>query len=293
MAKICLVTDSTADIPKELLEELEVTIVPLKVHVGEETFLDGVTITSAEFYKKLPGLSSLPTTSQPSPADFADTYQALAEKYGEDVQILSIHLSAALSGTYQSAVLAKSMAEGLDIEVLDSKKASYALGQIVINVARAIRDGKSREECIRLAKRMIDGQQVYFIVDTLHYLQKGGRIGKASAILGTLLNVKPILSLDQEGEVYVFDKVRGTKKAVKRILDHLEAFAEGEPVQAAVLHSDLEGGQAFMDQIQAQFHPEELVFSELGPVIGTHTGPGLIGVVMIKKKDVDSDSANK
>ncbi len=287
MAKLCVVTDSTADIPSHMLKQTDVTVVPLKVHIGDETYLDGETITPSQFYKKLKEMDGIPTTSQPSPMDFVHTYKKLKEKYGDDVQIISVHLSAALSGTFQSANLAKSMLEDLDITVIDSKKASYALGHIVVKLLRAVDQGKKRDECVELVERWIESQQVYFVVDTLEYLQKGGRIGKASAVLGTLLNVKPILSLDSDGEVYPFDRVRGSKRAIQRILDLAEQFVGKGDAEIAVIHSDnLEGAERFKMMISERLphiREEEIVMSELGPVIGSHTGSGVLAILMDKK----------
>ncbi|MBO8171086.1 MAG: DegV family protein [Bacillaceae bacterium] len=286
MSKVCIVTDSTADIPPHILEKLDVTIVPLKVHMGEDTYLDGQTITTSEFYKRLPQEAQLPSTSQPSPMDFVDAYKKLAEQHGPDVQIISVHLSAAMSGTYQSANLASSMLEDMDITVMDSKKASYALGHIIVKLDQAVKQGKSRDECVELVEKMIVSQQVYFIVDTLEYLQKGGRIGKASALLGTLLNVKPILSLDLDGEIYAFDKVRGSKRAVRRILELCEHYVkENGSVELAILHSDNhEKAEQFRQQLQALIgEDEEIIVSELGPVIGAHIGPGVLAVLMDQK----------
>ncbi len=212
MESIYVVTDSTADIPKDLAKTLGITVVPLKVHMLKETYLDGETITPEQFYEQLKISGELPTTSQPSPMDFVDIYKNLAN--GKPAKIVSIHLSAALSGTVQSALLAKTMVEelGIDVHVFDSKKASYSIGIIVVGVAKAIQEGKTFDEVIEIANDLIERTQVYFMVDTLTYLQKGGRIGRAASLFGTLLNIKPILSLNDQGEVYAVDKVRGSKR---------------------------------------------------------------------------------
>jgi len=283
MAIVKIVTDSTADIPKHMIDELGITVVPLKVHFGKETYRDGVDITSKDFYQKLEGADQLPTTSQPSPVDFVETYKRLHTE-DEDVQIISIHLSAALSGTVQSALLAQSMLdEKIDITVIDSKQASYGIGIIVIAVAEAAKAGKSKEECLAIAKHLIKNIKIYFLVDTLQYLQKGGRIGKASAVLGSLLNIKPILSLDENGEVLAVDKVRGQKKALGRIFELLKEFAGNDGVRIGVCHATAENeALECLKQVKAEFQVKTEVVTEIGPVIGTHVGPKTIAIIMIK-----------
>jgi DegV family protein with EDD domain len=282
MGNVFVVTDSTADIPQTLAEQLGITIVPLKVHFGEETYEDGVTITANEFYQKLQTSERLPTTSQPSPLDFVNIYKKLAEGK-EEVHIISIHLSSALSGTFQSASIAQNMLEGsVKVTVIDGKKASYATGIIVVAVAEAAKAGMSAEACLERAYYLVENTHVYFLVDTLQFLQKGGRIGKASALLGTLLNIKPILSLDLAGEVYAKDKVRGAKKAFARILELLKHDAAPyNKIRIGVSHaaSPQEAGE-IADILKREFNVDEIVVTDIGSVIGTHVGPGTIAIML-------------
>jgi DegV family protein with EDD domain len=284
MALVKIVTDSTADIPAHIVQELGITIVPLKVHFEDETFLDGVTIQPEQFYQKLETAETLPTTSQPSPIDFVDTYKGLVNHDAGNVQIISIHLSAALSGTVQSANLAQSMLEEqMDITVIDSKKASYAIGIIVVELAKAAKEGKSKEECLALAHYLIKESAVYFLVDNLTYLQKGGRIGKASAVLGSLLNIKPILSLDEQGEVYAIDKVRGNKKALHRIIHLLKEFSGDHHVHIGISHAaSFAEADIVAQELKQNFQVKDEVITDIGPVIGTHVGPKTIAIMMIK-----------
>jgi DegV family protein with EDD domain len=282
--KLHIVTDSTADIPKELASALGIHVVPLKVYIEDKTYLDGVTLTTQEFYEKLATVDKLPRTSQPSPVDFADMYESLAAE-GEEAEIISLHLSSSLSGTYQTANLAKDMVEDkIKVHVVDSRTASYALGAIVVAVAKAAREGKNVQQCLDLAHRLIANHKVFFVMDTLMYLQKGGRIGKASAVLGSLLNVKPILTFDETGEVAAVEKVRGKKKAVNRVLDLAKEFAGGEPVVAAVVHTTSEEeAQALKLRVAEELNvTEDIVITELGPVVGTYGGPGLLAVTLYK-----------
>jgi DegV family protein with EDD domain len=281
---IVILTDSASDIDASVRQSLGIVAVPLKVMFGSETFQDGVTISSTAFFEKLKQSNVLPTTSQPSPLEFAEAYKAIYEQHGKGVQIISILLSGALSGTYQSAVIAKSMLEEeIDITVIDSRKASYVHGMICVEVAKAAQEGKSKQQILDMIDRYLDEVQVYFIVDTLEFLQKGGRIGRASAVIGSLLNIKPILTLDPAGYVTAFDKVRGTKKALNRTIDALQEYASGKPVKIAVLHSTVpdQAGEV-LQRIKDEFDVVDSHLEEVGPVIGTHTGPGLLGIVMVK-----------
>lgn len=284
MSLVRIVTDSTADIPVSIVEELGITIVPLKVHFGKETFLDGVNIQPDEFYKKLATASELPTTSQPSPIDFLEKYKGIQKETDEKVQIISIHLSSALSGTVQSASLAQSMLDTqIDVTVIDSKKASYAIGIIVVEVAKAAKAGKSKEECIALVKYLLKESVVYFLVDNLSYLQKGGRIGKASSLLGSILNIKPILSLDEYGEVYVIDKVRGNKKALQAIIHLLKEFSGDKEVHIGLSHAaSPSSAQEALEQLNGEFMVKDQVITNIGPVIGTHVGPKTLAIMMVK-----------
>ncbi|MGG1661560.1 DegV family protein [Brevibacillus sp. NRS-1366] len=281
---IVILTDSASDIDASVRQSLGIVAVPLKVMFGSETYLDGVTISSSAFFEKLKQSHVLPTTSQPSPLEFAESYKAIHEQYGEDVQIIAILLSGSLSGTYQSAMIAKSMLEeNMDITVIDSRKASYVHGMICVEAAKAAQAGKNKEQILDIIDRYLDEVQVYFIVDTLEFLQKGGRIGRASAVIGSLLNIKPILMLDPAGYVSAFDKVRGTKKALNRVLETLQEYAQGQPVKVAVLHSSVPDQAAeILERVKREFQVTASHLEEIGPVIGTHTGPGLIGIVMVK-----------
>jgi len=282
LRKVKVITDSTADIPAELIQELDISVVPLKVHLQGQTYLDRVDIQPEEFYQKLQEADELASTSQPSPIDFVETYRAAAKDGGVD--LLSIHLSSALSGTFQSALLAKSMVEDeFKITVIDSKKASYPIGMIVVEAARAAKEGKSLDECVSLVNRMIEDMGVYFMVDTLEYLQKGGRIGKASALVGSLLNIKPILSFNEHGEVCPVDKVRGKSRAEARVMELVREKAGDKGLQkAAICHANRrEEAEKWAERLRTEFAVEDLVITDVGPVVGTHVGPGTIAVVVL------------
>lgn len=276
---IKIVTDSTADLPQILAEELDIAVVPLKVHFGEEEFLDWIDLDSDSFFTKLKGSDVMPRTSQPSPADF----EAVYKRVGEDGDmVISIHISAQLSGTYQSAMIAKSTLEGQDIEVVDSKVTSMALGIVVVEAARAARAGKSRDEILAQVYDNLTRVKVYFGVDTLEYLQRNGRIGKAAALLGGLLNVKPLLTLI-DGSIHPRDKVRGKSKLQERFVTLIgEELGENVKGKAVILHGNvLEEALKLKEKVEAKYDFSEVLVSSIGAVIGTHTGPGVLGVVVL------------
>lgn len=275
---VVLVTDSTADIPLETREKLGISMVPLKVNFGQESFLDNIELRPAQFYEKLIAFGKPATSSQPSPADFYDVYKKLTD---EGHSVISVQLSGAMSGTYQSATIAKSMLDdGADVTVIDSRSASYGYGKIVVDAAEMAQSGASKEEVLAAIHKMRAELRLYFLVDTLEYLQKGGRIGKASAMLGSLLNIKPILSIDDEGVVHSFDKARGQKRAMARIAEVLEQDLKSTPVSLTLATTPgyTEGAAEIAELLKSRLNVREYYESEIGPVVGAHAGPGTIGL---------------
>lgn len=281
MSQVFIVTDSTADIPDELVAKYQIHVVPLRVVFNQETYLDGIELSPATFYEKLGNAKELPTTSQPSPVEFMNVYSRILNEHPGS-QIVSIHLSSAMSGTYQSALLGKSMLEDeqtVEITVIDSKSASYGYGLLVVHAAQLAQAGKNAQEIEADVYRLQQQRKLYFLVDTLEYLQKGGRIGKASAILGTLLNIKPVLSIDDEGVIYAVEKIRGQKKAMERIIQMFEQDFAGKRINIAVGHTaNPATAEAFISMIQPRFDLGEVVYPNIGAVIGSHVGFGTIAV---------------
>ncbi|TMW73176.1 DegV family protein [Alteribacter natronophilus] len=282
MGNVKVVTDSTADLPQGLIEALNISVVPLKVHFGSDTYEDGVDLSPDEFYEKLGNSELMPSTSQPTPFQFEEQYRSFAEDGYSS--IISIHLSSRLSGTYQSAVIASQELEGeVDVTVVDSKKASYAIGIIVTEIARMAKDGAGKDECLARLDELLSNTAVYFMVDTLEYLEKNGRIGKASAVLGSLLKIKPILSLNGEGEVYPADKARGSKKAVSKIIAELEKAAGGSPVHIGLSHARAEqAAEDLASRAKEHLDVRSTVITTIGPVIGAHVGPGTVSISVMK-----------
>lgn len=280
MTHAVIVTDSTADIPEELVSKYDIHVVPLRLMFGEETFQDGVDISAEVFYKRLVQSDQLPTTSQASPADYMHVYQNIMTLHPGS-PIISIHISSGLSGTYQSAVLAKSLMEDPpEITVVDSRSASYGFGLLVVHAARLAAEGKSADEIVASVEQMRQQRKLYFLVDTLEYLQKGGRIGKAAAIIGNLLNIKPILSIDTEGIIYAVEKVRGRKKAIARMIERFQEDLGGiQNINVAVGHTaDPASADPVLEELSRHYHLGEVVLTNVGPVVGSHVGPGTLAV---------------
>ena len=274
-----IVTDSTSDLPAEICRELDVTVVPLTVMFGDQGYRDGVDLGTDEFYKKLIESDKLPTTSQPSAGVFAEAYKEVAKETDE---ILSIHISGKLSQTYNSARLAASEMDGSNVEVMDSLQVSLGLGEIVIAAARAAKDGASMEDLKQLVTNMMPGTRTLALLETLEYLAKGGRIGKVQAFLGnslrplSILKVIPIVEV-RNGEAHPFERVRTRRKGLDRLI--AEAQGEGGIKMAGVAYStNREEAESVLERLRPLVEPENLVLSRFGPVLGTHLGPGALGL---------------
>ncbi len=269
-----IVTDSTSDIPPELAAELGVTVVPLTVFFGEEAFKDGIDITRDEFMQRLTTGGVFPRTSQPSPGDFLEVYKKLTEAGDE---VVSIHISDKLSGTLNSARSAVQALSGARIELVDTQLASLALTLVVRAAAVAANGGAAVEEVARIAEQTASKIDLFFLLDTLEYLSKGGRIGKAQALIGGLLSIKPVLKL-VDGELHPHEKVRTRAKALARMK---EIAAAGAPYEEIALIHELaaEDVQAFEDVLRP-LSKAPLLVGLIGSVIGTHTGPNVDGFAM-------------
>jgi DegV family protein with EDD domain len=276
MPKIAIVTDSTASLPQDLVDKHNIHVIPCKVLFGNETFCDGVDLAPSEFYQRLRESSALPTTSQPSSGEFCELYESLAEEYDS---ILSIHVSEHLSGTLASAHAACATVPDIPIEIIDSKFVSLGLGMVLFAAARAVAEGKSAAEAAEAARDVMAKMNIIFVPDTLEYLAKGGRIGGASALLGSVLQIKPILYIE-DGRIEPLEKVRSTKKARKRLVEIMaEKVGSAERVHAAVIHADcLEAAEGVRDEIAQRFDCAELYVTEIGSGVGTHAGPGTVGI---------------
>ena len=276
---IKVVTDSTSDLPPELAKELDITVVPLNVMFGTETYKDNVDITADEFYERLQTGGVLPKTSQPSPGDFAQVY----DEVGKDADgILSAHISAKLSGTYNSAVQAVGETEAAcPIEVVDTAQVSMALGLVAVTAARAARDGATLEQARDAAVEAAGRARCFAAFDTLEYLEKGGRIGKASAMVGSMLKLKPMIVI-RDGEVQPLAKPRTTAKAVARLQQVVRDLGSAEAL--CVMYSTTPDVARKVADDLADVLPEgaEPMITRFGPVIGTYAGPGAVGVGVVE-----------
>ncbi|MDQ7793715.1 MAG: DegV family protein [bacterium] len=278
MGKVGIIADSTCDLPGSLIKELGVRIVPLTVHFGDEQFRDHYDLTSQGFIDKLVTSKHHPRTSQPSPNDFAEVYRELSGQY-ESLVVLTI--SSKLSGTYQSAVMALELAGNPDVEIVDTRSASLGVGAVVVAAARAAAAGKNKQEVVAAARRVADNLRVFFVVDTLEYLERNGRIGKAQFLLGTLLKIKPILTLE-DGVVASLEKVRGKAKVIPRLVELAGETAGGREVDLAVVHAAApEEARQLRQALSGSLKVRELLAGQLGPVIATHAGPGTLGLFVV------------
>jgi DegV family protein with EDD domain len=276
MRKVAIVTDSTAYIPLDLVQKHHITVLPQILVWGQETFQDGVDIQPDEFYSRLSKAKVMPTTSQVTIGTFKETFSRLAEEgYG----ILAILVGTKLSGKIDSAVKAYGMLPDTQIEIVDSCTTTMALGFAVLEAAKAAEEGADLRECRAVAERASEHVGVVFAVDTLEFLHRGGRIGGGTRFLGTALNLKPILEVTG-GRVEAIERVRTRKKSLQRLIELAEDRIEGrQPVRLAVLHANVaEEAQALPSEGGNRLNAVETVFSQVSPVVGTHTGPGTLGL---------------
>lgn len=282
MGRIAFVTDSVAGIPADQVKKYDITVVPLQVIFGTESFRDGIDLTQDQFFDRLKAAKTLPTTSQPSVADFESAYQELLADPNVD-SVISVHVSSTVpSGTYSSAQQAAerlSAESNKRITVIDSQQVYMGYGLMVINGARAAEQGKSHDEIVQMVEGMKGKVQLILLVDTLEYLQRGGRIGGAQALLGGLLNIKPILQI-KGGRVEPLERVRSRRKAMERLVEIAADAVKNRPCQVAVGHAQAaEDAKTLAGMVREKMNVKEEFTSDLGPVISTHTGPGVLGFV--------------
>ncbi len=278
MGNVAVVTDSTANLPPGLAETLGLPIIPLKIHWGDETYVDGVTLDSTTFYRWLKEREALPVTSQPSAGEFLTFFKSVAEQFNTDT-ILGIFISSDMSGTVASAKLAKQELPALQIEVIDSRSVSMGLGLSAIVAARMAKENASLREISERMYQLREEMQVIFTVDTLEYLHRGGRIGGAARLLGTVLNLKPLLAVES-GQVEAIQKVRSRRKSLQQIIDEAQQRLNGRrPAELAVVQANAEkDAERLTGWVNEQLRPMRLYHSILSPVVGTHGGPGTVGV---------------
>jgi DegV family protein with EDD domain len=281
MARVKIVTDSTSDLPPALVKEWDITVVPLLVHFDSETYLDRVNLSEEQFLAKLTASPVLPTTSAPSVQTFQDVYAKLGQTTDA---ILSVHISSKLSATCAAAVAAReALTNRCRIVIVDSTLTSMALGFMALNAAKAAAAGESLDDIAEQVRGMIPQTHILFFVDTLDYLQKGGRIGKAQALVNTMLNVKPLLRLE-DGEIYPVERLRTRAKALERLYEFVADFPKIE--ELAILYSTTPNeANTLAKRVDVVFPRQRIQLLPYGPVLGVHVGPGAMAVVVYEGEE--------
>lgn len=276
MTRIAFLTDSTAYLTAEQQADYAIEVVPLTVTLDGVSYREGRDITPAAYYRKLEQSKSFPTTSQPSIGMFMEVYQRLLETHDT---VLGLLLSSGVSGTHETALQASRMVDG-DIRMVDSKIASYGIAGPLLDGIQLARSGGSPDDVLRLWDHEINTMRAYFVVDTLEMLHRGGRIGGAAAVFGSLLQIKPILTLT-DGRIELFEKIRTHRKAVDRIVAlWAEAAESGGPQRVGIVHGDrLDDAEALRARLLSERPDQRIDISEIGPVIGSHTGAGVLAVI--------------
>ncbi len=278
--KVAIVTDTTACVPREQVEEYAIELVPVDLIFGDKVYRDGIDISPAQFYTLLRQAKKLPTTSGSLPGPFLEAYRKASQRASS---ILCITISSKLSGMFNSARVAIEMGKealpDVVIEVLECTTAAAGQGLVVLAAAKAAASGKSLAEVTDTAKSLMQQVNLFATLDTLHYLVKGGRVPKAAALASSLLKIKPIFTVSG-GDAYPVTNVRTNPGAIKRILKIMgQKVVKGQPLHVAVMHADaLDRAKELMAEISSRFDCTELFITEFTPVMGVHTGPGVVGV---------------
>ncbi len=279
MEKIAWITDSTCYLEPELLEKYNIHVVPLSVVFGDESLRENIEISAEEFYDRIKVSKNLPKTSQPSVGEFLELYEELKMKYDRGI---AVHLSSGISGTYYTSQTAAELA-GFELTAIDSEIATYPMSFMLLEGIKAQEEGKSYEEIVAHIERVKNDVRAYFLVDNLEHLHRGGRMNAAQFLVGSVLQIKPILHL-HEKKIVAFEKIRTYKKAKNRIFDLFKEDAEtGVPINAVVIHANhIEEAEAWKKELEAQYPNVSVKFSLFGPVVGTHVGQGTVGLSWYK-----------
>lgn len=275
--KIVIVTDSTSDLDPEMIKEFGIELLPLHVVYKAREYLDGVNISPDQVYNNME--IEVPTTSLPSPAEISNLFNRLRDE--KVTHILSMHISSGLSGTYETVCQVANEYKDMVIEVLDSKALSMGLGFPVLEAARKLRQTKDFQSIVNVAKVVSKQTKLFFVLSTLEYLKRGGRIGYVSGTIGELLNIKPIISINTEGKYITTAKVRGREQSLKRLLDILKESTQEGLYNVAIVHGGAEQeGRILWQKARELPNINELLFNQISPVMGVHTGPGLVGIII-------------
>nr|WP_156931893.1 DegV family protein [Bacillus sp. J37] len=281
LMKTAIVTDSTAYIPEQIRKKYDIHMIPLSVNFGTESYQEEIEITSEQFFEKMRGQQQLPTTSQPPVGKFVELFEALSKEYDA---VISIHLSSGISGTYNGAATAGDMVDNIDVYAYDSEISCMVQGFYALEAAEMAHEGADPKDILARMDEMKKTINAYFMVDDLSNLQKGGRLSGAQALIGSLLQVKPILHFEDK-VIVPFEKVRTRKKALNRVFELLDEVAgQNEPMRVVVIHANRsEEAEKMQQELSVKYPNVECMISYFGPVIGTHLGEGAVGVGWYKK----------
>ncbi|TCP70620.1 DegV family protein [Baia soyae] len=282
MSKIAIITDSSCDLPKDLVAKLGISVVPLRVIYKSGEFRDGIDIEPTYIYERLE--IEVPTTSMPSPEDIYATFEKVRSEGFTHCLVISV--SSGLSGTYNTFKLIASEFEDLHIHVIDSKYLSWALGYQVIEAAKLVREKLDFGDIVQKIEAMKKQISAYFVVDTLDYLKAGGRIGRVSALFGSMLNVKPIISVDDDGKYFPLTVARGKKQAMKKLCQLVQDHVESAKASIAIVQGRAEKeAEAFADRIrQLGDNITDIYVGNVSPALVVHAGPGLVGLIIKSEK---------
>ncbi|MBF8984857.1 DegV family protein [Lutibacter sp. B2] len=275
MDKIAVITDSSCDLPDEILQKYDIKILPLRIIYENREFRDRIEITAEEVYANLD--KEIPKTSLPLPADAMRLFKQLSEE--GYTHVVAVLMSSGLSGTYNMVKNVADTFDALKIEVVDSKSLSVGLGFIVLETANEALISNDFSKVLKKANEAVEKTDVFYVINTLDYLRKGGRIGLVEGAVGEILGIKPIISIDDQGKYYAHSKVRGRKKSIKKLYDIVKEKIKDKNYSVAVLHGDAEEeAKNLINPFKEIAAVDETLFGQISPVLGVHTGPGLIGI---------------
>ncbi|KZM57680.1 MAG: DegV family protein [Bacillaceae bacterium] len=278
--QIAIVTDSTAYIPEEVRKRHGIHMIPLSVIFGDESYREEIDMTAESFWEEIKRQKELPTTSQPPVGEFVELFESLSKEYDA---VISIHLSSGISGTYNGAVTAGQMVDSIKVYPYDSEISCMAQGFYAIEAAKMAKEGKKPEEIIARLDEIKKSMDAYFMVDDLSHLQRGGRLTGAQALIGNLLQLKPLLHFVDK-VIVPYEKIRTRKKAIQRIYQLFDEAASKHPVRAAVIHANRpEDAKKMKEELESKYPNSEFIISYFGAVIGTHLGEGAMGLCWYKK----------
>ncbi len=278
--KIALLTDSACDLPKEFIERFCIKVLPLSVIYPDKIYQDRITIEPQEVYDRMP--DEIPTTSMPTPHEITSILEEIRNE--GFTHVLAVHLSSGLSGTYEAVRMVAQEFEDLVINVFDTRTLSIATGWMVLEAARDIASGLSFQKIIDNLHQLQPRVKVYYVLETLEYLRRGGRIGAVAAMLGQFLHLKPIISVNQEGKYFTYAKARGRQKSIEKLAEIVEKAVQSGPIKLAVMHGGArEEFQRLLEKLQHLPNIKELIASDISPALGVHTGPGLLGVCVVEQ----------